>query len=260
MENHISPEDWEKEKQKFRKQQELKHGLSASNEKLEQIKREFYSTHSNYDEMLYLTYSNEKDKKSGSSRLRLCFSFIFLALGVFWAIAFDSSNDYLFRLGGLIIPASFMLWAVMIFSWKGISKSAYVIDNTQKVIYRIDFNNLSERIANAAILIGGASLSISRGNRGGIIGTIGFILSVKNVFKARKLFGNENNLREIMNCVYAMGDSVIKMKDWKIISSNNRKTVIRGTVFEESIFLSRTLKQRKWVVYNVYNNYEHIQK
>ena len=47
-------------------------------------------------------------------------------------------------------------------------------------------------------------------------------------------------------------------EDWEIISSSNRKTVIQGTVFEESIFLSRTLKQRKWVVYNVYNNYEHI--
>ena len=258
MENHISPEDWEKEKQKFRKKQQTEHGLSASNEKLEEIKRQFYSTDSNYDEMLYLTYSNENDKKSGSSRLCLYISFIFLALGLFWAIAFDSSNDSLYRLGGLIIPTSFLLSGAMLFKWKNISKSAYVIDNIQREIYKIEFNSLSERVANAAILLGGASLSISRGSRGGVLGAIGFILSVKNVFKARKFFGDMNNLRELMNCDFAMGDCVIKMKDWKIISSNNRKTVIRGTVFEESIFLSRTLKQRKWVIYNVYNNYEHI--
>jgi hypothetical protein len=128
---------------------------------------------------------------------------------------------------------------------------AYAVNNEAGIVYSIKF---TPQLA-VAVAIG--SYAASR-LVGGAVGAAGMATSTgayaNLVFAARDFFSDKENLA----CAIEKREEhpIKEMKDWQVVSANNKKTKIRGTVVDKK----GMRKTETWTIYHIYDNYDAIAK
>lgn len=154
------------------------------------------------------------------------------------------------------------LCILSIFIWrKGYKASlhAYAINHEENAVYSIAYDKgipLAVTIFLGSQLADDLTQIVTKKNNN--IGETGEFIAagilVYNFFAARKFLSDKNNLAITLEHKDEL--PIAEMKDWKVISTNNKKTQIRGTVLDRK----GNPKSKTWTIYNIYENYGELSK